>query len=74
MQQRMNVGEMQQYLEGIEFPVTRDELVDYAQTNGANDDVVGQLEKLPDREYSSMAELMVVTNSTSSSAEDDLGM
>lgn len=65
---------MQQYLEGIEFPVTRDELVDYAQTNGANEDVIGQLEKLPDREYASMAELSTITNASSERIEDDFGM
>lgn len=75
MQQRMNMTDLQQHLEGIEFPVSRDELVDYAQSNGAREEIVSQLEQLPEREYRSMAEISTVANaSNADSLDDDLGM
>ena len=76
MQQRMNTSELQQYLDGIEFPVSRDELVDYAQSNGAGEDMVSQLEQLPDREYGSMAEVTTISTASAAtdSLDDDFGM
>lgn len=46
-----NPIEVQKHLSGVDYPVTRRQLVDKARENGASDDIVSALEKLPDREY-----------------------
>ncbi|USX55984.1 DUF2795 domain-containing protein [Lentzea sp. HUAS12] len=46
-----NPIEVQKYLSGVDYPVTRRQLVEKARENGASDDIVSALEKLPDREY-----------------------
>ena len=46
-----------QVLEGIEFPVTRDEILEYAGEMDAPEDVLHTLEELPDDEFQSLAEV-----------------
>jgi len=46
------------FLEGISFPASKDELIDYAEDNNAPQDIIDVLEQLPDQEYTSMADIM----------------
>lgn len=46
------------FLEGINFPASKDELVDHAEDNNAPQDIIDVLEQLPDQEYTSMADVM----------------
>ncbi|GHF26494.1 hypothetical protein GCM10017786_70800 [Amycolatopsis deserti] len=46
-----NPIQMQKFLSGVDYPCTRDGLVDHAQSQGAPDDVLDHLRQLPDREY-----------------------
>ncbi|MEN6519933.1 MAG: DUF2795 domain-containing protein [Armatimonadota bacterium] len=46
------------FLEGIDFPASKDELVNHAEDNNAPQDIIDILEKLPNREYTSMADIM----------------
>ena len=57
--------EIQQHLSGIDYPVTRDELVSTAQSQGADDAVLDALRSLPEGEYDSPTAV--------SSAVSDLG-
>ena len=43
--------ELQKYLGGIDYPATRDDLVQHARSQGADDDLVGRLSSIPEREY-----------------------
>lgn len=45
--------EIQKHLSGIDYPVTRDELVSSAQSQGADDSVLDALRALPEGEYDS---------------------
>ena len=47
-----------QHLSGAHFPASKQELVKLAKNNGAKDDVIQMLEKMPANEYSSIAEVM----------------
>lgn len=47
-----------QYLSGIDFPCQRDDLVRHAKNNNAEEPVIDALENLPDREYTTMADVM----------------
>lgn len=46
------------YLKGIDFPATKEELIEYAEDNDAPDEVLDVLEYFPDETYHSMAEVM----------------
>ncbi len=49
-----------EHLKGLEFPASKDDLVEHAQEGEGPDteDVVDKLEKLPDRQYNSPADVM----------------
>lgn len=48
-------SKISQYLEGVEFPCTKDQLVMHARQRNAPQDVIDGLTRLPDRQYFSMA-------------------
>ncbi len=43
--------EAQKYLSGVDYPATKNDLVERARSQGAAEDVVQALERIPDREY-----------------------
>lgn len=44
---------IQSYLEGVDYPTSKDSLVRTAREQGAPDNVISFLQELPDREYDS---------------------
>jgi hypothetical protein len=60
-----NPIEIQKHLSGVDYPVTRDELVSTAEDEGADDPVLDALRRLPEGEYDSPTAV--------SSAVSDLG-
>ncbi|MGI6208343.1 MAG: DUF2795 domain-containing protein [Anaerolineae bacterium] len=44
---------IQSYLEGVDYPTSKDTLVRTARDQGAPDNIISFLEELPDREYES---------------------
>jgi hypothetical protein len=48
---RPNPIQMQKFLGGVDYPATRDELVEHARSSGADDAVLDQLKALPDRTF-----------------------
>jgi hypothetical protein len=46
-----NPIQMQKFLGGMEYPAGRDDIVEHARQNGADDDVLEHLRSLPDRNY-----------------------
>ena len=53
----INPIEIQKFLHGISFPVTKEEIIKVAQDNDAEQKVFEVLEKLPAKNYSSVAEI-----------------
>jgi hypothetical protein len=45
------------YLRGIDFPATKDDLIDCARENQAPGDVLHVLDKLDDKEYRSVVDI-----------------
>lgn len=43
--------QIQKYLAGLRYPVNKRELLDTARGNGAGEDVLAALERLPERDY-----------------------
>ena len=46
-----NPIQIQKYLSGVDYPVTKEQLLEKARDNGAGEDVLAALEKLPERDY-----------------------
>lgn len=51
-------GKHEEYIQDLEFPATRDEIVSHAREKGAPNQVIERLQKLPDQEYDSMGDVM----------------
>jgi len=48
---KLDPGMIMQILRGINFPARKQDIVQQARTNNASSDVMGMIDKLPDREY-----------------------
>lgn len=48
-----NPIQVQKYLGGIDYPVSRQQLVDHAKDAGAPEEVLNALQNIPDDEYTS---------------------
>lgn len=48
---KVNPIQLQKHLSGIDYPVGREQLVEAAKSNGADDDTLEALRGLPDRTY-----------------------
>jgi hypothetical protein len=46
------------HLSGIDFPASKKNLIEHANSNKAGDDVIERLQQMPDRKYESMADVM----------------
>lgn len=56
-QEKANPIEVQQYLGNVEYPATKEDLVEHARKQDASDSIVETLEEIPDREYVSAADV-----------------
>ena len=55
---QLNPIEVQKHLKGVDYPASRQALIDAAESNGAPDEVMDGLRKLDDSEYQTPAEVM----------------
>lgn len=46
-----------QSLAGIDFPANKNKLIEYARKNNANDSLLEAMQKMPDEQYTSMADV-----------------
>lgn len=51
------MADVEHALKGIDFPKSKSEIVQYAQNNKASNDVVSELQELPDRTYNNAADV-----------------
>jgi hypothetical protein len=49
--------ELEKSLNGIPYPASKQELINYAKAKSATKDVVGLLNSLPDRQYANMEDV-----------------
>ena len=47
----VNPIQVQRFLKGVDYPASKQDLIDKAKSHGADEGVIGTLEKLPDRMY-----------------------
>lgn len=55
--QGMNLSRVQPYLSGLDFPASKNEITMFAKTNGAPSEVMSYMNRLPNHEYRSPAEV-----------------
>ncbi len=48
---KVNPIQLQKYLKGVDYPATKEELIEQAKRHGADKNVISLLEELPDQEY-----------------------
>lgn len=54
---KVNPIELQKHLKGVDYPARKEELIQHAQQQGADEKVREILEQLPDEEYETPAEV-----------------
>jgi hypothetical protein len=54
---KVNPVEIQKHLKGIDFPARKQDLVNHAKGQGADDDVISVLEQLKDQEFQTAADV-----------------
>lgn len=50
-------AQIEKYLQGVDFPCMKQELIDQAEYNNAPEEIIQHLERLPDREYKNAGEV-----------------
>lgn len=50
-------AQVQRYLEGIDYPASKRELIEHARGHGAGEDVLSLLEQLPERRFNGPTEV-----------------
>jgi len=53
----VNPIQIQKFLKGIDYPASKGDLLQNAERNGADEDVRATLERLPDEEYQTPADV-----------------
>ncbi|NJK78511.1 MAG: DUF2795 domain-containing protein [Chloroflexaceae bacterium] len=53
----INPIQLQKFLKGMDYPASKQELIDQARQNGADDNVLNTLQQLPDEEYQTPADV-----------------
>jgi Protein of unknown function (DUF2795) len=43
--------EIQKYLSGVDYPASKEKLVEHAKSKGASEELLDELERIPDEEY-----------------------
>lgn len=52
-----DMGKMMGLLQNLNYPCTKQDIMDKVQEQGSDDEMMGMVEKLPDREFSDMDDL-----------------
>ncbi len=56
---KRNAAEIMLYLSGLDYPRQRQELLNYAKSQGAPKTIINYLEQLPSKEYTSPADVEI---------------
>ncbi len=55
--QKVNPVQVQKFLKGVDYPADKNELIQAAKDEGADENVISMLESLPDEQYQTPADL-----------------
>lgn len=59
-----SVDEIMKYISGVPYPATKDDVRDYAESQGADDDVMDELDNLPDETYETPGDIEAALGET----------
>lgn len=54
---RASMADVEHAIKGIDFPKSKNEIVSYAKSKNASNDIVADLQELPDRTYNNAVDL-----------------
>lgn len=54
---KVNPIQVQKFLGGMDYPASKDEIVDHAKSKGADENVMDVLEQLPEDDYQTPADV-----------------
>jgi hypothetical protein len=54
----ISVIDITKALKGVDFPAEKEDLIDYARENGADEEILQLMEEMPEEEYGSMSDVM----------------
>ncbi|GHO85568.1 DUF2795 domain-containing protein [Dictyobacter formicarum] len=53
----INAGQIDQILNSLPYPISKDSLIQQARSRGVNDQIISMMEKLPDKTFNSADDL-----------------
>jgi hypothetical protein len=53
-----DMGELQQVVEGIDFPISKDQLIDQLQKSGVKDDVIAKVREVGQEQFKDKGDLL----------------
>lgn len=53
----VNPIQIQKFLEGMVYPASKEQIIQYAEQQGADEDIIGTLQRLPAEEYETPADV-----------------
>ena len=56
---KVSPAQVEKYIKGIKFPASKQQLLQQAEINNANDDVLNILENVPDKEFNSPIDISI---------------
>ena len=54
---KANPIQVQKFLSGMDYPATKEEIVDHAKSKGADENIMRTLEQLPDESFETPADI-----------------
>ncbi|WP_017314639.1 DUF2795 domain-containing protein [Mastigocladopsis repens] len=48
---KVNPIQLQKHLKGVDYPASKEQLIQHAQKQGADDNAISVLQQIPDQEY-----------------------
>ncbi len=69
----LDFGQITQVLSSASFPITKDQLIQHARTFGANEQVLGMLNMVPDQVFDSQQEVLDTIKEKGIGGLGDLG-
>lgn len=68
---KINPIQLQKHLKGVNYPASKQDLMDAAEENGADDDVRSMLDELPDEEYETPAAVSKALGGVEDDGDDE---
>lgn len=54
---KVNPIQLQKHLKGVDYPASKEDLINHAKQQSADQDAISALEQIPDQEYETPAEV-----------------